>query len=389
MSVENNSKPSVLVVSFAYYPMVGGLPQQAGLLSRVLKSQNVDVTVVTIRIDGYPAVESLDNVPVHRLWTFFGKENAGYRTRVYPWLLSLAAFLIVHRNDYDVIHIHQASYPAAVCVILGKMLGKPTIIRLTGSGASGNMATLRRLWWLGFPVRLIIRHTDCFVSLSEDITNELLADGVPHEKIVSIQNGVDADLFSPGSRQLDTTVKIVLGVGRFSEEKGFDILVNAWAKVISKEPNARLILVGEGQDMQALKDIAQQHGISRAISFEGNRDNVLDYLIKANVYVLPSRNEGMSNSLLEAMSMGRACIASDIPANWSVITPEVDGLMFKKNNPDELADRIVELLQNPKLVEKLGANARDTIISRFSIEVIAKKYVQLYSQLVGSGHPTV
>jgi len=382
MIVDNNPKPRVLVVSFAYYPMIGGLPQQASLLCRVLKSQKVDVAVVTIRIDGYPALESLDNVPVYRLWTFFGKESAGYRTRVYPWLLSLAAFLIVHQNDYDLIHIHQASYPAAVCVILGKMLGKPTVIRITGSGTSGNLATLRRLWWLGFPVRLIIRHTDCFVSLSEDITNELLAEGIPPDKIMSIQNGVDADLFSPQLWRSDPTVKTVLGVGRFSEEKGFDILVNAWDKVIGKEPNARLILVGEGQDMQALKELALQNGINHAISFEGNRDDVLDYLVKADVYVLPSRNEGMSNSLLEAMSTGRACVVSDIPANWSVITPAVNGLMFKNNDPDDLAERIVQLLRDARLAEELGANARRTIIDRFSIDVIARTYIQLYSRLI-------
>jgi glycosyltransferase involved in cell wall biosynthesis len=178
----------------------------------------------------------------------------------------------------------------------------------------------------------------------------------------------------------------VLGVGRFSEEKGFDILVKAWAKVIRKEPNARLTLVGEGQDLPMLKTLAQQLGISATISFEGNRDNVFDYFARADVFVLPSRNEGMSNALLEAMAMGKACIASDIPANRSVLTPEVDGLMFKKNDSDELADLIVYLLHEPYLRKKLGANARDKIIARFSIDIIAKLYIQLYSQLAVSRH---
>lgn len=380
----NHPKPRVLVVSFAYYPMVGGLPQQAHLLNRMLQEQGVVVTVVTIRIDGYPKVDILDNVPVHRLWTLLGKASDGYRSRVYPWLLPLVAFLIAHRHDYDVIHIHQASYPAAVCVMLGKLLNKPTVIRITGSGTSGNIATLRRLWWLGFLVRIIIRHANSFVSLSEDITKELLSEGISSKKIKYIQNGVDAKFYSPVSTQVAASFKIVLGVGRFSEEKGFDILVKAWAKVLSKESNARLVLVGDGQDLPALKTLAQELGIITTMSFEGNRNNVFDYLDQANVYVLPSRNEGMSNSLLEAMSMGRACIASDIPANWSVLTPGVDGLMFKKNDPDDLADQIVQLLQNPHLVKKIGANARDTIITRFSIDVIAKMYVQLYSQLTGN-----
>jgi glycosyltransferase involved in cell wall biosynthesis len=81
------------------------------------------------------------------------------------------------------------------------------------------------------------------------------------------------------------------------------------------------------------------------------------------------------------MSMGCACVVSDIPANWSVVTPDVNGLMFRKNDADDLADRIIQLVQSPFLVRKLGGSARDTIESEFSIDVVAKKYVNLYSQL--------
>lgn len=381
MSAENSPKPRVLVVSFAYYPMVGGLPQQARLLNRALQDHGVAVTLVTVWIDGCPKVDLLDNVPVYRLWTFLGEPSAGYRSRIYPWLLPLTAFLISHQNDYDVIHVHQASYPAAVCVVMGKILGKPTVIRITGSGDSGNIATLKRLWWLGLPVRLIIRHTNRFVSLSDDITKELLEEGISQEKIIYIQNGVDVDFFSPALPQTDLRGRIVLGVGRFSEEKGFDILVTAWAKVVRKEPDARLILVGEGQDLPILKALVKRLGIDASISFEGNHDNVYNYLNQADIYVLPSRNEGMSNSLLEAMSMGRACIVSDIPANWSVVTPDVDGLMFRRDNSDDLADRIVQLLQDPDLGRKMGEAARKKIVDKFSIAAVAKKYVQLYLEL--------
>lgn len=381
----NSPKIRVLVVTFAYYPIVGGLPQQARLLSRILRDYGLGITVATIRIDGYASVDVLDKVPVYRLWTLFGKADAGYRKRIYPWLLSLALFLVVYRHTYDVIHIHQASYPAALCVILGKILRKPIVIRITGSGDSGNMAMLRRLWWLGWLVRIIVRHADCFVSLSDDITNELLAEGIPQEKIEHIQNGVDTEFYLPvsnPSNPSNPSLRTVLGVGRFTEEKGFDILVKAWAKVIEREPDARLVLLGDGIDFPMLKDMACQLGVDNTISFEGNRDNVFDYLSQATIFVLPSRNEGMSNSLLEAMSMGRACVVSDIPANRSVVTPQVNGLMFRKNDPEDLADRIVQLLQNPHLAQKLGGSARDTIRAEFSIDVAAKKYVELYSQLV-------
>jgi glycosyltransferase involved in cell wall biosynthesis len=371
----------VLVVSFAYPPVVGGLPQQAHLLNRALRDKGVSVTVVTIRVKGYPEIDTLDGVPIYRLWTLRG-EVAGYRSRIYPWLLSLGVFLIVHRHDYNVIHIHQASYPAAICIVLGKLLGKRTLIRITGSGETGNIAFLKKWWILGSVVRLIIRHTDCFISLTEDITNELLADGIPLEKIVHIHNGVDARFFSPSSSHTgDRDRKIVLGVGRLTEEKGFDILIRAWAKVIQDQSSARLIIVGDGPELSSLKSLVQQLGIAANVSFEGNRENIYEHLSNVDIFILPSRNEGMSNALLEAMSMERTCIASDIPANRAVLTPEVDGLLFKKNDADELALRILQVFKQPELAKQLGRNARQKILAQFSIDEVSKMYMKLYSQL--------
>jgi glycosyltransferase involved in cell wall biosynthesis len=374
-------------VTFAYPPIVGGLPQQAHLLSKALKDQGMNVTVVTIRINGYPKVERLDGVPVYRLWTLLGQPTATrYRSRIYPWLLPLIFFLFSHRQEYDIIHVHQAMHPAAVCVLIGKLLGKPTVVRITGSGATGNISMLSNWRWLGIPVRKIIRHANCFVSLSEDITSELLADGFPSSKIIHIPNAVDATFFSPPKlNEISSRKKIVLGVGRLSEEKGFDILVKAWEKIFFQEPNTCLQIVGDGLERQTLEALAERLGIGNAISFEGNRDNVSDYLAGADIFVLPSRSEGMSNALLEAMAMGKACIASNIPANSAILAHEVNGLLFKKNDPQDLAAQIFRLLQERHLGTKLGKNARDKIIAQFSIDKIADLYIRLYSQLASSG----
>jgi glycosyltransferase involved in cell wall biosynthesis len=93
----------------------------------------------------------------------------------------------------------------------------------------------------------------------------------------------------------------------------------------------------------------------------------------------------MSNALLEAMAMGRACIASDIHANRSVLTSEEDGLLFKSTDSDDLAAQIIRLLQQPGLAKKLGKNAREKIMTNFSIETISRKYIRLYSQLAAVG----
>jgi glycosyltransferase involved in cell wall biosynthesis len=369
--------------------VVGGWPQQAHLLNRTLQELGVTVTVVTARLKGSRKFELLDNVPIHRLWTLPGLEGS-YRWRVFPWLLPLAAFLIVHRYEYDLIHIHQALHPAAISVLIGKLLRKPTLIRVTGSGASGNIAFLKKRWWFGAPVRWVIPHTDCLVSLSEDITSELVGEGISPDRIVRIGNGIDTTLFSPSSLQFGTAdAKTVLGVGRQTEEKGFDILVIAWAKVVDRFPDAQLIIVGDGPGLPALTTMVRELGIERSVCLEGRRDNVIEYLARAHLFVLPSRNEGMSNALLEAMSMGRACLASDIPANRAVLTPGKDGLMFRKEDPDDLAMQIMELFGHPHLMARLGREARETITSRFGIGEKARMYADLYSRLFAGEAPAV
>lgn len=375
----------VLVVSFVYYPVVGGLSQQAHLLNRSLQKQDITITVLTMRIDGYPKKEYLDKIPIIRLWTLLGRQTpTSYRSRIYPWLFSLAGYLICHRHEYDLIHIHQAMHPAAVCVVVGKLVGKPTVIRITGSGATGNISMLRQWWWTGIPVRHIIRHVDSMVSLSSEITDELLEDGFPESKIVHIPNGVDTVLYSPptltGRR---TVIKTVLSVGRLSEEKGFDILIKAWAKA-NKENGAQLIIVGDGIEKEALRVLAKHLGIFSSVVFEGSKNNVIDYLAYADIFVLPSRSEGMSNALLEAMSMGKACIASDIPANKDMIEPGTDGLLFEKNNEDELAAKLSYLFQDPDFSRQLGENARKKVNEKYSIDKIAGKYVELYARLLTS-----
>jgi glycosyltransferase involved in cell wall biosynthesis len=376
----DSPKPRVLVVTYPYYPVVGGLPRQAHLLNRTFRKHGFPTSVVTPRIEGYPDLEILDEVPVQRLWTLRNR-STGYRLRFYPWLISLASYLIFCRRDYDVIQVHQALHHAAVCVIIGKILRKPMIIRVTGSGDSGNIAILKQ-GWLGSVVLRIIRHADCFVSLSNDISNELMAEGIFRDRITRINNGIDTSHYSPAPLQANTSdYRMVLCVGRFSEEKGFDILVRAWPKVIEQIPNSRLVVVGDGPDLPLLKNLTQDLRIEETVSFEGMQNNVIDYFSKADVFVLPSRNEGMSNALLEAMSMERACVVSDIPANCEVLSSGVEGLVFRKDDPDDLAAQVIQLLKNPQIGKELGINARRRIMSQYSIDRIAKRYEDLFLQI--------
>lgn len=376
--------PRVLMVSYWYPPSVGGLPQQAHLLARKLASQEVPVSVVTTYLAGHKNFEICDGVTIHRLLTF----KEGYRRRLYTWLFPLAFFLIRRRGAYNVLHIHQALYPAAVSVTVAKLFAKKTIVKVSGSGASGNMATLRERW-LGWLARAIIARADCFISLSEEMTAELKENGFDLHRVVRIPNGVEMEIFQPAMAKPELAGRrVVITVGRLTYEKGNDILIRAWPNVVKQLPDVYLFILAEGQDRETLVSLAQQLGVSASITFVGNvpQSEVAHYLAASTVFVLPSRNEGMSNALLEAMAAGKPCLASDIQANREVIQPGINGMLFKSDDPDDLATQLVELLRNDDLRARFGAEARQTAITRFSIEAVVQRYKQLYYALL-ENHP--
>jgi glycosyltransferase involved in cell wall biosynthesis len=268
-------------------------------------------------------------------------------------------------------------------VFLARLLGKKTVVKVAGSGYSGNVATLRRRW-LGWLALNLLRKADRLISLCGEITAELLENRFDAARIVSIPNGVDLKRFtidhSDSPRATDALV--VTAVGRLEREKGFDLLIRGWAKVAGRFPGARLLFLGEGADRSELERMARELGVGERVDFLGESADVPRYLADSDIFVLPSRGEGMSNALLEAMASGLACLASDISANSGVITTGLDGVLFRTEDPNDLATKLEQLLEDEALRRRLGAKARQSVQDRFSIESVVVRYDELYRALL-------
>jgi len=163
-----------------------------------------------------------------------------------------------------------------------------------------------------------------------------------------------------------------------------DVLIRAWPEVVKQAAAVRLLILADGPERHALVTLTQQLGVAEQILFAGEvpHSEVASYLAASEVFVLPSRHEGMSCALLEAMAAGRACLASDIRANREVIQPGVNGLLFKTENASDLAARLAELLEDEALRARLGEAALRTVVERYSIEVVARQYLRLYEALI-------
>ena len=177
--------------------------------------------------------------------------------------------------------------------------------------------------------------------------------------------------------------KILLFVGRLTEQKNLFVLLDAVARIAS---NVLLLLVGDGNLRMELEAYAVKKGISSEVLFWGSVPDTRDFYRMADIFILPSRAEGMPNVLLEAMSCALPCIGSDIPSIRFVLSDGDDGYIFQQNDISVLTTRVTALLIDYKKMVVLAQHARETIEKRFSLTGVGDTYVRLYTSLLHSHH---
>jgi glycosyltransferase involved in cell wall biosynthesis len=370
---------------------IGGAERQALKLAGRLIEKGVIVTVVAGRWDwGQPRHEKINGVPVRRHFAGYGIFNIKGLRRLgqYVYLLTLLLNLVRHRNEYDLIHCHSAMFGASVVVLAGKWLHKKTLVRAMASGTWGDIQRMREersIWGTGWMLSKL-KEADCIVALNNQVFDELVEIGVKPERIVCIPNGVEIEQIE---RKTDYSLghKVtVTFAGRLHPQKGVDVLLSAFKKVREELPQFswRLKLVGGGILCYELQAMARQLAIDRAVEFLGQVDDPFPLLGQSDIFVLPSRSEGISNALLEALAHGLPCIVTDIAGNNDVIRHGENGLLVQPDNDNDLAAAIASLATDQKLRERLGREAIGIVEEKYSLDSVAKQYMTLYAGLLQS-----
>jgi glycosyltransferase involved in cell wall biosynthesis len=169
--------------------------------------------------------------------------------------------------------------------------------------------------------------------------------------------------------------------GRLHPQKNLDVLLEAWPKV-TRATGANLILVGQGPERAQLEQRAEELGVLANVHFAGHVVDPADVLRAADVFVLPSVAEGMSNSLLEAMATGLPCVASDIGGNQDLLGPGGTGVLVGEGSPDGWAEALIGLLQDATRLKRLGGLARERVDEEFALTRVVDRYVALYRALL-------
>lgn len=387
MALSSSGPVRVVMVVRLFDPWIGGMERQAVKLARALiDSGTAEARIVTGRwFPRTPRHDVSRGVPVFRHQALWGM--AGYRggrtLGAYAYMMSLLFHLWRTRRTYDVIHVHGLSYHTFAASIAARISGKPVLVKLANSGAASDLGKMRRGSHLRGTERMLphVLRCDRFVALNRTIEDELVAAGVPPERIVRIPNGVDVPDVSVDPTSSQGPPRLVY-VGRLHPQKRLDLLLAALADtlVASASDPPVLDIVGDGPLRADLVAQARELGLQERVVFHGQQTDAAAFMAGADVFVLPSAAEGLSNALLEAMAIGLPVVASDIEGNVDVLS-RGGGILFPSGDSGGLAEAIDRLLSDPDLRMTLGDDARRVVREHYSIDEVALRYGVMYREL--------
>jgi glycosyltransferase involved in cell wall biosynthesis len=390
----------IVMLTHFYYPSIGGNEGQCKILSEQLASCGNSITVLTKKYKkGLSVSENINGIIVKRVFCLSSFLVIPFNELIYKyspkilfihkvfnrlafWLdefifIFLAFWhLILIKKKYDLIHVHQTHWIAFVGVLVSKLTNKPCLIKI----ATLNGFEELKMIPLGQLFKRVIIRNGFFIAVSSDIENKLIYQyKIKSEKIFKVSNGV---IVPSECKKYLADENEILFVGNFSQGKikGLDILINSLSRVKKEIPNFKLKIVGNGNPKE-YENIIKDNSVSDFVEFLGLR-TVSDFFKSSSIYVLPSRSEGMSNSLLEAMSYGMPCISSKVSGSTDLIKNMENGILFEIGDSNELARDLIFLLQNKKIAQRLGEKAFDSIRSNCQIYVIAKEYLNIYESII-------
>jgi len=228
-----------------------------------------------------------------------------------------------------------------------------------------------------------------YIAVSQDLETWLrLAIRVPPRKLHHIYNGVDSEKFHPreGARPAFAHPdSIVFGsVGRMVAVKDYPTLTRAFIQLVRQQPEraarARLVIAGEGPARKTCLDLLQAAGLAHLAWLPGARDDIADIMQVLDVFVLPSKNEGISNTILEALASGLPVIATAVGGNLELVEEGVNGMLVQPGDVGGMAQALLAYLDAPARIAEHGAHARQHAVQRFSIPVMAEAYATVYDQ---------
>jgi glycosyltransferase involved in cell wall biosynthesis len=286
----------------------------------------------------------------------------------------------IERHNIDVVHTH--GYKADIYGYYSALhLGKP-IIATCHSWARGSGLGLYT-----FLDHLLLRRFDAVVAVSAEVSLSLQKRGIPSDKITTISNGVDISAFKNASPAkaggIVSGAETVIGVvSRLVPRKGVQDLLQAAKEVVMYYPNTRFLVVGDGPLRGELEELARKLGIAPNVVFLGHQHDMPGVYAAMDIFALPSWEEGLPMSVLEAQAARKPVIATAVGGIPDLVRQDQTGILIRPREVLDLRDAILRLLADPHLRARLGNSGGDWVDTHYSSNMMASKYETLYEQVV-------
>ncbi|MCL5429086.1 MAG: glycosyltransferase family 4 protein [Chloroflexi bacterium] len=374
----------ILIINSEYPPIGGGASNASAEIARSLVKLGQQVTVLTAAYHNLPSGEEIDDVRIVRMPAWRRKSDRSTTAEQISFMLS-ASFLglwQIRRLRPDVALAFFGAPSGVAAWFWSFFFGLPYVVSLRGGDVPGfrpyDFARQHRL--LGPLLRRVWRRAAAVVANSEGL-RQLGGVFEPRVPIRVIPNGVDLDKFQAGDRVWAPAR--LLFVGRVVYQKGLDLILNALSAL--KTLDWRLEIVGDGPRVDRLRAQADELGIVERVSFPGwqSREILPSAYRRANLFVYPSRHEGMPNAVLEAMASGLPVLASRIAGNEELVTEEA-GLLVPPEDVQALKSALVQLIPDASARERMGAAARKRVEAQYSWRKVAQAYLDLMNSIVES-----
>jgi L-malate glycosyltransferase len=289
----------------------------------------------------------------------------------------------------DLLHAHQYT-PFFYAALSRRLSTSPPILFTEHGRHYPDQRKIKRI----LANRLLLKSSDRVTAVGRFVKRALIDnEGIAQSRIEVIHNGIDPADFpaaDPDSRAraratlgIDESCPLIMQVARFHPVKDHDTAVRAFALVTEKISNARLCLIGDGEQRQALEAMSAELAIHDHVLFTGVRADVTDLLPAADLFVLSSLSEGISVTLLEAMAVGLPIVATEVGGNPEVVEHDVTGLLSPRSDFRALAENLTALLQDPARRKAFGDAGRARLLERFTQDRMHRGYINLYAKLLG------
>ena len=307
---------------------------------------------------------------------------------------------LVKREKIDLIHTHTAQMPDLLLQLRRLKAVKVATVHTTIAGQKraaqasgikfGDLDFSEKATIVGYPFlriaeRFFFSGARQYITISNWMRERVWKyfPRLDQTRVRVIPNSVDTKAFTPDTK--DGEPENILFTGRFVSAKGLTFLADAIPEVVSKHPNATFTFIGPGNFQPYLNRIFARNVPSRNVRVVGyvkDRDAILEYYHRCDIFVAPTLYENLPTRVLEAMACGKPAIATNVCAIPEVVTSGYNGILVQPRSEKALANAINSLLQDRDLMKRMGRRARKCVASKFDWDVNARKIASLYQELI-------